>query len=74
MQVRRIHSASHKSASDAKVLLMTSQYDMILTHWAFVAPPLLFKKELGISCSAKDEEGFIHFWRVAGFLLGIEDR
>lgn len=29
---------------------------------------------LGIQYSTADMEAFIHFWRVLGYMLGIEDR
>jgi len=35
---------------------------------------LLVPEKLGLSGFPEEKEGFIHFWRTVGHLLGIEDR
>lgn len=58
----------------ARRLFMT-QYDMVLTQWAIIAPIVLFPTKFGLyHLNKKDLESLIHFWRVIGYCLGIEDR
>ena len=55
--------------------IWVSQYDMALTQWAFIGILILFPKECGLHPATKQElEELIHFWRVMGYLNGIEDR
>ncbi|XP_054264017.1 uncharacterized protein LOC128987248 [Macrosteles quadrilineatus] len=51
-----------------------SQRDMALTQFGFMGFALLRSKELGLSGSDADLEGFVHFWRTIGYLLGIKDK
>lgn len=51
-----------------------SQRDMAITQFGFMGFPLLARKKLGLHGSDEDLEGFIHFWRVIGHLLGISDQ
>ncbi|RWS02594.1 hypothetical protein B4U79_07030 [Dinothrombium tinctorium] len=55
--------------------IWVSQYEMVLTQWAIVAPFLLYPKRCGMHSVNKQElEKMIYFWQVIGHLLGIEDR
>lgn len=55
--------------------IWVSQYDMALTQWAFIGILILYPKECGLHPATKQElEELIHFWRVMGYLNGIEDR
>ena len=48
---------------------------MIGTQFAFVAMIVLYPQKFGLARATDEElEGFIHFWRCIGYLLGIEDR
>jgi hypothetical protein len=47
---------------------------MVLTQFGFMGFGLLLPEKLGLSGSPEEQEGFIHFWRTVGHLLGIEDR
>lgn len=58
-----------------KMPVWVSQYEMVLTQWAIVAPFLLYPKRCGMHHLTKEEmENLLHFWQVIGHLLGIEDR
>jgi hypothetical protein len=47
---------------------------MVLTQFGFMGFGLLVPEKLGLNGSSEEQEGFIHFWRTVGHLLGIEDR
>lgn len=51
-----------------------TQCDMAVTQFGFMGFPLLVQEKLGLHGSEEDLEGFIHFWRVIGHLLGINDQ
>ncbi|KAG8277221.1 hypothetical protein J6590_047091 [Homalodisca vitripennis] len=51
-----------------------SQRDMALTQFGFMGFAVLRPKELGLTGSQEDLEGFLHFWRVIGHLLGIKEQ
>ncbi|PSN34756.1 hypothetical protein C0J52_22945 [Blattella germanica] len=51
-----------------------TQLDMALTQFGFMGFGVLVPEKLGIHGSPEEQEGFVHFWRTVGFLLGIEDR
>ena len=55
--------------------IWASQYDMALTQWAFIGILILYPKQCGLHPASKTElEELIYFWRVMGYLNGIEDR
>lgn len=61
--------------SPSSSTLYLNQYDMIGTQFAFVAMIVLYPQKFGLARATDEElEGFIHFWRCIGYLLGIEDR
>lgn len=47
---------------------------MAITQFAFVGMQLLRPQIIGIQGSNQQFEDFSHFWRVLGYLFGIEDR
>ena len=47
---------------------------MVVTQWAFLGPALVHSRRLGMALCQEDLEALAHFWRVVGFLMGIEDR
>ncbi|CAL4212069.1 unnamed protein product, partial [Meganyctiphanes norvegica] len=73
VMVRKMHTSSHRSAVKANIT-MTSQLDMVVTQWAFMGLALTHGQHLGMRGTKEELEGFVHFWRCAGYLLGIEDR
>lgn len=50
-----------------------TQRDMALTQFGFMGFMVLKPHMLGIQLSNKDLEAFVHFWRVIGRLIGIQD-
>jgi hypothetical protein len=73
MEVRKRHCTAARKARKAGFGPI-SQLDMVLTQFAFMGFGLLVPEKLGLSGSPEEQEGFIHFWRTVGHLLGIEDR
>lgn len=48
---------------------------MVLTQFGFMGFAVWQTKLVGIHGAENDElEGFIHFWKVIGHLMGIDDR
>ncbi|XP_055600658.1 uncharacterized protein LOC129749649 isoform X2 [Uranotaenia lowii] len=72
--VRRIHASSGKAANRKDPKMMVSQKDMAITQFGFLGFVILNPQKLGIQYVREDFEGFIHFWRTIGYMLGIEDR
>lgn len=64
--VRGLHCAAARSSGGI------SQLDMALTQFGFMGFPVVFPERLGLS--AEGQEDFLHFWRVMGHLLGIQER
>lgn len=55
--------------------LWCSQFDMVLTQWAFIGPLVLFPQKCGLhKCSDKDLELVIYLWRILGYVNGIDER
>lgn len=55
--------------------LYISQWDMTITQYSFMGLMLAHPHNMGVWWATdKDLEGFVHFWRGIGFLLGIEDK
>lgn len=46
---------------------------MALTQFGFMGFIVLTPHKLGVQVSRKDLEAFVHFWRVIGHLIGIQD-
>ena len=60
---------------DSLATNFSSQFDMVFTQFSFVGIVIAHPSAVGIwrPCE-QDLEGFIHCWRLFGWLLGIEDR
>lgn len=71
--VRKIHYTVNRRAEKNGVGII-SQKDMAITQFAFVGIQLLSPEKLGIKASRQQLEDFSHFWRVLGYMQGIEDR
>ncbi|XP_064091065.1 uncharacterized protein LOC135204809 [Macrobrachium nipponense] len=55
--------------------LYISQWDMALTQYCFLGIILVYPNRMGAwRATEEDLEGFVHFWRGIGWLLGIEDK
>ncbi|XP_054154306.1 uncharacterized protein LOC128952872 [Oppia nitens] len=79
MQVRKMHSKVSKSLNNCKGVEMydnksLSQFDMMITQFAFIGFIALYPRQVGFSESAKDLDALMHFWKGIGYLLGIEDK
>ena len=54
--------------------LYMNQFDMVQTQFAFVGLVILYPQKFGsVDATDQDLEGFIHFWKCIGYLLGIDD-
>ena len=73
MSVRLRHCTAARKARKVG-LRPISQLDMVLTQFGFMGYGLLAPEMLGLTTSQEDLEGYVHFWRTVGHLLGIEDR
>lgn len=52
-----------------------SQSSLAITQFGFMGFGVLVPEKLGIkNADTKDLEGFIHFWRAIGYLIGVDDR
>ena len=60
----------HKQASQLKSF---SQYEMVVTQWAFVGPVLLWPEQLGIARDDQGVEGLVYVMYLVGRELGICD-
>lgn len=73
MTVRSFHTSASKEANCIGFGNIT-QRDMVLTQFVFIGIPLLSPHLLGLARSEEGMEGLVHFWRVIGYLLGIQDK
>ena len=73
-KVQKIHSYYYKSFVRNDVIKIVSQRDLASSHWVAFVPIVLFWHKLGIAESKEDMKGFVHFWRLIGYLMGLEDR
>jgi len=76
VQVRRMHShimSKVNTPGGKKVYL--SQCDMAFTQALFMGLVTMYPEKMGVPYYTKtDLEGFIHFWRVIGYMLNIDDK
>jgi len=62
----------HKQAAS---LQNFTQYEMVVTQWAFVGPVLLWPDQLGVDRKSEDDiEGVIYVMMMVGRQLGISDQ
>ncbi|XP_033194948.1 uncharacterized protein LOC117239215 isoform X1 [Bombus vosnesenskii] len=71
--VRKKHCVAFRRSSEAG-LNRVSQLDMALAQFGFMGFTLLAGDYLGVNNSSEELEGLIHFWRVIGNMLGMEDK
>ncbi|KAF2897269.1 hypothetical protein ILUMI_08909 [Ignelater luminosus] len=72
--VKNMHNAASKKscAIGSQPIL---QRDMGLTQFGFMGFVIVRSELIGIhNASQKELEGFVHLWRVIGYILGIDDR
>jgi hypothetical protein len=71
-RVRKRMAAKMEASIDQHLV---SQYDTAVVQIGFVAPIISYPRQFGIRCS-NDEIGlanYVYFWRVIGYVLGLED-
>lgn len=68
-----MHTSSHFEAQKLQKCF-TSQADMVVTQWAFFGLVLTQGSQFGVRLTREEEEGLVHFWRIIGYLLGIEEK
>ena len=51
-----------------------TQYDMAVVHSGFFSAVLLYSSQFGISCCRSELDDYVFFWRVLGYLFGVDDR
>ncbi|SPL71783.1 oxygenase MpaB family protein [Acinetobacter stercoris] len=54
--------------------LPINQYDQAMTNIAFSGVLLLGVRALGILPTKKEIDSFLHFWKYAGWLMGIDEK
>ncbi|XP_058826064.1 uncharacterized protein LOC131685996 isoform X2 [Topomyia yanbarensis] len=72
--VRRAHISTSKRSNSKLAGRIISQKDMAVTQFGFVGYIVLGYKKLGIAYRTEDMEAIVHFWRVIGYMIGIQDR
>ncbi|KAG7201633.1 hypothetical protein KM043_004369 [Ampulex compressa] len=71
--IRRKHVMNSKRSQNAGFGGI-HQKDMAITQFGFIGYVLLAAQDLGLSDTFEERKAYIHFWRVTGHLLGIDDR
>ncbi|XP_062551755.1 uncharacterized protein LOC134217018 [Armigeres subalbatus] len=72
--VRQVHSSIQRRAKTSNYGVIISQRDMAITQFAFFGFVILNPNKLGAQNDPRDLDAMCHFWRVFGYLLGMEDR
>lgn len=72
--VRRGHVAVSKRSNAKLAGRIVSQKDMAVTQFGFMGYAVLGYKKLGIVYNKENMEALVHFWRVIGYMIGIQDR
>lgn len=63
--VRKMHDHAAKTAGSI------TQRDLALTQFGFIGIAIVSREKLGLSTDMKP---LIHFWKVIGHLIGIQDK
>lgn len=71
--VRRHHVHSSRTAEKQNAGKI-HQKDLVLTQMGLIVYILMRPEQLGIQVSRANFEAYVHFWRVIGHMIGIEDR
>ncbi|XP_066586536.1 uncharacterized protein [Prorops nasuta] len=67
------HCIAFRRSAEAG-LTKASQTDMALAQFGFIGFILVCSEKLGLTCTKEELEGFVHMWRVIGYMLGMEDK
>lgn len=68
------HCAASRASEKSGLGLRVTQKDMALTQFGFLGMLVVRKKELALTGTEEDEMAIVHFWRVVGYMLGIQDK
>lgn len=71
--VRKGHVIASKYTEKGNAGFIT-QRDMALTQFGFMGFIALVPHKLGIQVNREDMEAFVHFWRVIGHMVGIQEQ
>lgn len=73
-KVKAMHNSASMKSRNIESIPIT-QMDMVLTQFGFMGFSIARSENMGIHNATKEElEGFVHFWRVIGSIMGIQDR
>ncbi|CAH1957859.1 unnamed protein product [Acanthoscelides obtectus] len=73
-KVRGMHNAASNKAN-TNYQYRINQMDMALTQFGFMGISLVRSEMMGVhNVSDLEWKGFIHLWRVVGYVLGIDER
>jgi len=67
-----VQESENGSLSVARVQHIT-QYDMAVVHSGFYSAMLLYPSHFGVSCRRSELQDYVYFWRVIGYLFGVDD-
>ena len=78
-QVRKMHQNIYetmKKIPHPEGLVWVSQYNMVVTQWAFVGLAMMYPDESGIKKESQEKvlKSVNLVWRTIGYLLGIKDQ
>ncbi|XP_015178275.1 PREDICTED: uncharacterized protein LOC107067353 [Polistes dominula] len=71
--IRKKHCIAFRRAYEAGIR-KASQADMAYAQFGFIGYILLGTEQLHISATDEELQGFVHFWRVICYVLGMEDK
>lgn len=72
--VRRQHFLASESAGADRLGYIT-QFFLVNTQFGFMGYALIRPELLGVKHNNdEDREGFVHFWAVIGYMLGIKNQ
>ncbi|RZF34928.1 hypothetical protein LSTR_LSTR011422 [Laodelphax striatellus] len=68
-------ASSVRRRQPVRPVVYLSQCSLSVTQWGFVGMIVTYPAQFGAANASQEElEGFLHLWRVIGYLLGIEDQ
>lgn len=73
-RVKAFHNSASLKSRNINCPPITQQ-DMVLTQFGFMGFCIARTEDVGIHGATNEElEGFVHFWKVVGSIMGIQDR
>lgn len=71
--VRRKHCSASRRCS-VNGLRRITQTDMAITQFGFIGFTLMSAEQLGVKATEEELDGIVHFWRVIGYMLGMQEK